>query len=121
MAEKSKRKCPCEGGTLVHFIQPMILSMLKKKPCHGYMLIQKIAETDIWRNESPDPSGVYRILKDLEHRGLVTSEVVVEDNSALGKRIFSLTDEGRECCGSWIATLEQYQRDLTEVISMLEA
>ena len=119
--ERAQKLCACEGGTLVRFIQPTILSLLNEEPCHGYELLQKLGGTGMWAETPPDPSGVYRVLRDMERKGLVTSQIVRDSEVGLGKKVYSLTEEGLKCRGNWLSTLEKYQKDLTEVIALLKA
>lgn len=119
--EGFQKLCACEGGTLVKFIQPTILSLLNEEPCHGYELLQRISGTGMWADTPPDPSGVYRVLRDMEKKGLVSSQIVRESGVGLGKKVYSLTEEGLKCRGNWLNTLEKYQKDLTEVIALLKA
>ena len=65
---KNDASCPCEGSSLVGFIQPIILSLLEEGPCHGYVLMQNIGRTRLWKDNRPDAAGVYRALKDMENR-----------------------------------------------------
>ncbi len=55
---------------------------------HGYEMIQELeARTDgIWR---PSPGAMYPALQLLEDQGLVTAD------ASAGKRLYSLTDDGR--------------------------
>lgn len=118
MQDTSARRCPCQGGTLVRFLQPIILSALSEEPCHGYILLKKISQTRLWQDEVPNPTGLYRTLRDMEARGLIASHV--DGQSRAGDRkVFSLTEEGMACRQSWLKTLRQYQRDLNEVIDAL--
>ena len=117
MKKDSTRRCPCQGGTLVRFVQPIILSILYEGPCHGYVILQKIAKTRLWNSETPDPAGVYRALKDMEDRGLISS--YADPESLTERKLFKLTEEGLECRKSWLKTLRQYRLGLNEVISML--
>ncbi|PHV71244.1 transcriptional regulator [Sporanaerobium hydrogeniformans] len=113
-------KCACKGSTLVRFIQPIILASLCEGPNHGYNLIEKISQTTIWQGNSPDATGIYRILRDMEKRGLVKSYVEAETRAAIGKRVFSITEEGRQCIGNWIHTLRQYNEGIKDIITRLE-
>ena len=47
-------KCACQGGTLMRFVQPIILSALSEAPDHGYDLLRKLGETALWRDAKPD-------------------------------------------------------------------
>lgn len=65
-----------------------ILSLLKDRPMHGYEMIREIAERSggAWK---PSPGSVYPTLQMLEDEGLI------ESASEGGKKLFSLTAEGR--------------------------
>jgi DNA-binding PadR family transcriptional regulator len=69
-------------------VTPAILALLKEQDMHGYQIIQELSERSngAW---TPSPGSIYPTLSALEDQGLVTSR---EEG---GKRIFSLTDEGR--------------------------
>ena len=66
----------------------------------------------------PDAAGVYRFLKAMEDRGLVSS---AWDLSASGpaKRLFDLTNEGKACLARWVVTLEQYRAQIGQLIQSL--
>ena len=55
---------------------------------HGYQIITELGERSggVWR---PSPGSVYPTLSALEDQGLVTAD------SSAGRRVFSLTPEGR--------------------------
>jgi DNA-binding PadR family transcriptional regulator len=70
-------------------VRAAVLALLSERPMHGYEMIQELEErTDgVWR---PSPGAVYPALQLLEDQGLVVAD------AAEGKRLFSLTDAGRE-------------------------
>ena len=70
-------------------VRAAALALLTERPMHGYEMIQELEErTDgVWR---PSPGAVYPALQLLEDQGLVTAD------AEAGKRLFSLTDTGRE-------------------------
>ncbi|MFC8126744.1 PadR family transcriptional regulator [Streptomyces sp. NPDC057302] len=69
-------------------VRASILALLKDRPMHGYEMIQEIAERSggAWK---PSPGSVYPTLQLLEDEGLISSA------SEGGKKLFSLTEEGR--------------------------
>jgi DNA-binding PadR family transcriptional regulator len=71
-------------------IRAAILALLAEQPMHGYQIIQELTErTDgVWR---PSPGSVYPTLQHLEDE-----ELVRETASESGKRVYELTDTGRE-------------------------
>ncbi|MGL4284632.1 hypothetical protein [Eubacterium aggregans] len=56
----------CHGKNLERFIQPIILSILKQESeINGYAIIKKIGSHATFEGQSPDPTGVYRYLKQM--------------------------------------------------------
>lgn len=113
-------KCACQGGTLMRFVQPIILSLLSQAPDHGYNLVQRIRETALWRDTAPDAAGVYRVLRDMERRGLVQGVVDADSKAGMGKRVFAITSDGRACMANWLHTLYVYRDGVSDVIRRLE-
>jgi DNA-binding PadR family transcriptional regulator len=116
---KTFSQCPCVGATLDKLVQPAVLAILTEMPLHGYELARKIGNIPHFLDEAPDISGVYRILKSLESRGMVTSHW---DLSAGGrpKRLFAITDEGRRCLEHWNVTLKQYHQSVGSLLKTTE-
>jgi DNA-binding PadR family transcriptional regulator len=71
-------------------IRATILALLAEEPMHGYQIIQELAERTggVWR---PSPGSVYPTLQQLEDEELVRPET-----GEGGRRVFALTDAGRE-------------------------
>ena len=71
-------------------IRAAILALLAEQPMHGYQVIQELSERTggVWR---PSPGSVYPTLQQLEDEDLVR-----EAASESGKRVYELTDSGRE-------------------------
>ena len=62
---------PLRGGTLDKLVQPAILAVLAEGPIHGYRLAERLGAMPGFAGHKPDASGVYRLLKAMEGRGLV--------------------------------------------------
>jgi DNA-binding PadR family transcriptional regulator len=71
---------------------------------HGYIIVQKLQETSILQGKKPDPSGVYRCLRLMEQRDLVTAAWNVEEPGP-AKRLYIATDKGLACLRHWMNTL----------------
>jgi len=71
-------------------VRSAILVLLAEKPSHGYQIIQELERRSdgAWR---ASPGSVYPTLQQLEDEGLVRA---VEADG--GRRVFELTDTGRE-------------------------
>ncbi len=69
-------------------VREAILALLTEEPMHGYQIITELTERSggVWR---PSPGSVYPTLQALEDLGLVTAD------KSEGRRVFSLTAEGR--------------------------
>jgi len=70
-------------------IKFLLLELLSEQPSHGYDLIKRM-ETRYGGFRRLSPGSVYPTLQLLEDGGYVTSE------TAAGKRVYTITEEGRE-------------------------
>lgn len=96
-------------------MQPSILMGLYTKPSYGYELIQTIQRFGFVEGQAP-PGMIYRHLRQLEEDGLVSSEWITEGVGP-AKRIYQLTDEGKEMLAIWIGYMEKQARNLNNLIS----
>lgn len=112
-------QCPCSGKSLARLIRPAVMAVLAGEPLHGYVIVQQLKDLAMFRDQSPDVTGVYRLLKNMERRGLVTAQW---DLSASGpaKRRYTLTQEGRECLGRWTHTLGTYQEAVADLLQVAQ-
>ena len=89
-------------------VRAAILALLQEGPRNGYQIISEIAERSggAWR---PSPGAVYPALSQLADEGLIA------DEKSGGRRIFSLTEAGRNYVaanpemarGAWESTKQQ--------------
>jgi DNA-binding PadR family transcriptional regulator len=113
-------KCACSGRSLTRQVRPSILAILATGEEHGYVIVQQLADLRLFGDcEAPDASGVYRVLKQMESEGLVTSTWDTE-GSGPARRMFSLTEEGLACLEHWVGTLQEYVAGLQELIGMMQ-
>src|SRR5438445_9029467 len=70
-------------------IRTAVLAVLAEQPGHGYEIIQALEDKSggAWR---PSPGSIYPTLQMLDDEGLVRS------TEREGKRVYEITDEGRE-------------------------
>jgi DNA-binding PadR family transcriptional regulator len=113
-----KRCCACEGHTLDRMLQPTVMALLAEGPQHGYALVQQLSESPLLKGRKPDDTGVYRLLKILEGQRLVRHEVA-ESELGPSKRLYELTDLGRECLGKWTDTLDDYHRAIAKLVALM--
>jgi PadR family transcriptional regulator, regulatory protein PadR len=108
-------KCPCSGKTLARLIQPAVMAVLANEPLHGYVIVQRLTGMTMFCDHGPDITGVYRLLKNMEKNGYVTStwELAI---SGPAKRRYALTPDGRTCLTRWIATLRTYRDAVSNLL-----
>jgi DNA-binding PadR family transcriptional regulator len=107
--------CPCTGATLDKLIQPAVLAALAEGPIHGYGLVERIGRMPSFAGETPDPSGVYRLLKAMEKKEMVVSSWDLSE-SGPAKKTYEITPQGRDCLRRWMQTLEQYRDDISALL-----
>lgn len=115
-SDEDLKECSELGKSLNRLSQPTILAILAKsdKPLHGYMIVQLAAKSPMFGGQKPDATGIYRSLKRMEETELVVSKW---DTPAQGsaKRMFYLTEKGRNCLRRWIDALACYELTLEEL------
>ncbi len=70
-------------------VRPAMLAMLIESPMHGYQMMRELEERTggRWR---PSAGSIYPTLQQLQDEGIVTA------SEQDGRRVFTLTDKGRE-------------------------
>jgi DNA-binding PadR family transcriptional regulator len=78
-----------------------LLALLAKEPAHGYELKARLEQ--IFGDAYPPPNigQIYLTLQRLERAGLVCGQDVVQSDRP-NKRVYELTEAGREAVASWI-------------------
>ena len=101
-SDNEMNECAVLGKSLSRLTQPSIL------------IIQEMAQGPMYGGNAPDPTGIYRILKQMENNGLITSAWDTSE-SGPAKRCYELTDEGRACLRRWIDSLACYKASIEEL------
>jgi len=109
--------CACSGANLPKLVQPLILAALSKEPLHGYALAQRLAREGAHLGAPPDHSGIYRLLRSMEKRGLLTSKLA-ESESGPARREYALTKRGRLCLEHWTEALARYRETIDAVLRL---
>ncbi|MCL4495836.1 MAG: PadR family transcriptional regulator [Firmicutes bacterium] len=76
-------------------LEAFILLFIYQQPMHGGAILKRLQDElpPVW---SIDSGGVYRLLRDLESQGALTSSWVTEEQGA-PKRYYHITQKGIEC------------------------
>jgi PadR family transcriptional regulator PadR len=93
-----------------HFLEPCLLLLTHCQEGHGYELAEGLKSFGYERNPV-DTSTVYRFLRDLEERGLVTSRWDTS-NAGPARRVYQTTEEGERYLGWWIEDLRETDKVL---------
>lgn len=112
--------CPCKGKNLDKLLQPAILEALYDKDLHGFLLIQELSGNPMFGGTLPDRAGVYRYLKKMESSGLLTSDWEMETETNKPRRIYSITDHGKECLSNWSKALKNYMSSVEELVEGID-
>jgi len=97
--------CPCNGKNMNYFTAPWtLLTLYNHEGTHGYEIKKFIEGYMTDQKISLNITGLYRHLKTLEQRGLLTSEWDTPENGP-AKRKYYLTEAGEECLWRWMRTL----------------
>ena len=117
IAKKSSGKGP-RAGKQERYIQPSILMGLLRRPSYGYELIQSIQRYGFIKGQAP-PGMIYRHLRQLEADGLVRSEWKTE-GSGPAKRMYELSEDGREMLSAWIEYMKDQAQSLHNFIVLYQ-
>ncbi|MDT0301557.1 PadR family transcriptional regulator [Streptomonospora wellingtoniae] len=86
-----------------------LLKLLDESPRHGYEIISLLRDRFLGVY-SPSPGTIYPRLSRLEEEGLVTHEEVD------GRKVYRLTDKGREELHSRSADIDDLEREITDSV-----
>ena len=112
--------CPCSGKNLDRFLQPHILKILSGRDLYGFEIIRLLEKETMFLNNPPDPTGVYRYLKKMEESGLLSSCEQKNGDDRKILRVYTLTENGKNCLETWAVVLGQYAVDIMGVVADIE-
>jgi poly-beta-hydroxybutyrate-responsive repressor len=96
------------------FLEPCLLLLLRGDASHGYNLLEGLARFG-FVSGTVDASVVYRILREMEEAGWVSSQW---DTSGSGapRRVYSVTADGEEYLAAWIHDLRCTRDEIDQFI-----
>ncbi len=106
------------SGKRERYIQPSILMGLARRPSYGYEIIQNIQRFGFVEGAAP-PGMIYRHLRGLEKDGLVSSEWQT-DGTGPAKRMYQLTEDGREVLAAWVVYMKGHAKKLISFVRQYE-
>jgi len=102
------------------FLEPALLLLLHRNPSHGYGLAEGLRDMGLGAYPT-DMSALYRILYDLEERGMVVSRRETKDTAGPPRRVYELTEEGDAHLSEWVEELRHTDRLLHRFFDAYEA
>ena len=106
------------SGRQERYIQASILMGLLSTPSYGYELISTIQSFGFIQGDAP-PGMVYRHLRQMEEDNLVKSHWDTGKSGA-AKRIYTITDEGKEVLSYWVSFMENKAQKLQNFVKMYQ-
>jgi PadR family transcriptional regulator PadR len=91
------------GRRAVRMLEPVLLLLLHHGPAHGYTFLEQLEDFGLG---NLNPSVVYRVLRDMEDRGWVTSTWDEEASQGPPRRVYQITAQGNEMLALWANDLE---------------
>lgn len=110
-----------EGGEhsllATRLLEPALLVLLSQGDLHGYTLLERV---DALGLSSQQPSMIYRILREMEEAGWVSSVWERELTQGPPRRVYTLTEEGCAALREWKKHLEQTQDIITRLLEQIQ-
>lgn len=95
------------------FLEPALLMLLHQSPAHGYTLVERLETFGI---EDPHPRIVYRILRDMEGSGWVTSVWDTAQTQGPPRRVYQVTTLGGVKLSLCVRYLKQTRAQIDELV-----
>jgi len=102
------------GSSRIKLIQPALLILLENGPLHGYALMDKLV--DDFSISVMNPNQVYRALRALEGKGTIVSDWDEDESQGPPRRVYQLTNEGREKLLFEVRQLEETRKVIDRVL-----
>jgi PadR family transcriptional regulator, regulatory protein PadR len=106
-----RQACPRQ---IHRFLEPCLLLLVHCQEVHGYELAESLNPFGFEQNPV-DISTIYRALRDLEDRGLVSARWDTS-NAGPARRVYQTTEEGDRYLAWWIDDLRETDRVLHHFI-----
>ncbi len=103
------------GRRAVRMLEPALLLLLHHGPAHGYTLLEQLGKFGLGDLNS---SAIYRMLRDMEEKGWVTSTWDEEQAQGPPRRVYCLTALGDEVLALWTQDLEESRKKIGHLLGV---
>lgn len=100
------------------FLEPRLLLRLHQDRAHGYDLSKALSSFGLEEGDV-DSSAVYRVLREMEAQGWVSSDWDTE-GSGPPRRVYRLTEGGDRALRQWVGELREVRDGLDGLIAAYE-
>ncbi|MBN1999113.1 helix-turn-helix transcriptional regulator [candidate division KSB1 bacterium] len=118
MRNRHGKRCGCYRERHNRWIEPSILFLLYEGTHHGYDLMSRLPDLGFVQ-DPVDPGAVYRMLRHLEDGDLVKSQWDTT-GSGPAKRLYTITEAGKEHLKLWTDALRQRRDSLDEFLKRMQ-
>jgi PadR family transcriptional regulator, regulatory protein PadR len=103
---------------IARFLEPCLLLLLRGDATHGYNLLDALSQFG-FAPGTMDASVVYRILREMEDAGWVSSQW---DTAGSGppRRVYTVTQDGEAYLAAWISDLRCTRDEIDQFIETYE-
>jgi PadR family transcriptional regulator PadR len=98
-------------------LEPALLVLLSQGDLHGYTLLERVETLGL---SSLQPSMIYRILREMEEAGWVSSIWDREQSQGPPRRVYTLSEEGYAALQQWKKHLEQTQGIISRLLEQIQ-
>ena len=112
-----KRRCIFRIKTW-DILEGAVLSLLLESPSYGYSLVEQIAKYEI-SSELLNQGVIYRILRNLETNGFISSEWETEGVGA-ARRVYKITNNGKEYLKHFVSIEKEKINKINKVLNKIE-
>jgi poly-beta-hydroxybutyrate-responsive repressor len=113
-----RRAADLEGGgcprRISRFLEPCLLLLLRRDATHGYNLLEALRQFG-FAPGTVDASVVYRILREMEEAGWVSSQWDIS-GSGPPRRVYRVTADGEAHLAAWINDLRCTREEIDRFI-----
>ncbi len=99
---------------IARFLEPCLLLLLRGDASHGYNLLEALRQFG-FAPGTVDASVVYRILREMEEAGWVSSQWDTS-NPGPPRRVYTVTPDGEEYLAAWISDLRSTRDEIDQFI-----
>lgn len=99
---------------IARFLEPCLLLLLRGDATHGYGLLEALRQFG-FAPGTVDASVIYRILREMEQAGWVSSQWDTTGSGA-PRRVYTVTPDGAEYLAAWISDLRATRDEIDQFI-----